>query len=129
MRITEWSSDVCSSDRNREKTEMDHSDYRAGVLYAEDVPLPELADAVGNPFYCYSTATIERQFRVFSEALAGVGGEPPLLAYVVQANPNKSVSATLAVFDAGADLGAYGGLRGGWGGGVRGDHSVFRIVG
>src|SRR3546814_12297527 len=90
---------------------MDHFDYRDGVLYAEDVPLPELADAVGTPFYRYSTATIERHFRVFSEALAGVGVEPPLIASAVKANPHKSVIATLAALGAGADVVSIGELR------------------
>src|SRR3546814_13676421 len=87
---------------------MDHFDYRDGVLYAEDVPLPELADAVGTPFYCYSTATIERHFRVFSEALAGVGVEPPLIALAVKAYPYQSVIATLAALGEGPDVGSVG---------------------
>ena len=49
---------------------MNHFDYRNGVLHAEAVNLIELADAVGTPFYCYSTATLERHYRVFSEAFA-----------------------------------------------------------
>jgi diaminopimelate decarboxylase len=43
---------------------MNHFDYRNGVLHAEAVNLIELADAVGTPFYCYSTATLERHYRV-----------------------------------------------------------------
>src|SRR3546814_12018095 len=108
---------------------MDHFDYRDGVLYAEDVPLPELADAVGTPFYCYSTATIERHFRVFSEALAGVGVEPPLIAYAVKANPNKSVIATLAALGAGADVVSIGELRRAMAGGVPANRIVFSGVG
>ena len=50
---------------------MNHFDYRNGVLHAEAVNLSELADAVGTPFYCYSTATLERHYRVFTEAFAG----------------------------------------------------------
>jgi len=49
---------------------MNHFDYRNGVLHAEAVNLIDLADAVGTPFYCYSTATLERHYRVFSEAFA-----------------------------------------------------------
>ena len=40
---------------------MNHFDYREGVLHAEDVPLPEIAVAVGTPFYVYSTATLTRR--------------------------------------------------------------------
>ena len=50
---------------------MNHFDYRNGVLHAEAVNLIELAEAVGTPFYCYSTATLERHYRVFTEAFAG----------------------------------------------------------
>ena len=54
---------------------MNHFDYRNGVLHAEAVSLVELADAVGTPFYCYSTATLERHYRVFSEAFLPVAAE------------------------------------------------------
>ena len=47
---------------------MNHFDYRNGVLHAEAVDLVALADAVGTPFYCYSTATLERHYRVFADA-------------------------------------------------------------
>ena len=50
---------------------MNHFDYRNGVLHAEAVNLIDLADAVGTPFYCYSTATLERHYRVFCDAFAG----------------------------------------------------------
>ena len=39
---------------------MHHFAYRNGVLCAEQVPIPQIADAVGTPFYCYSTATLKR---------------------------------------------------------------------
>ena len=50
---------------------MNHFEYRDGVLHAEDVPVPDIAAAVGTPFYCYSTATLTRHFGVFSKAFAG----------------------------------------------------------
>ncbi|MGL4263552.1 MAG: diaminopimelate decarboxylase, partial [Afipia sp.] len=50
---------------------MNHFQYRNGVMHAEDVSLARLADEVGTPFYCYSTATLERHYRVFSDAFAG----------------------------------------------------------
>ncbi len=110
---------------------MDHFDYRDGVLHAEDVALPEIAEAVGTPFYCYSTATIERHFRVFSEALAGVnsGADGPLVAYAVKANPNKSVIATLARMGAGADVVSSGELRRALAAGVPAERIVFSGVG
>ena len=51
---------------------MDHFTYHAGVLCAEDVPLPDIAASVGTPFYVYSTATLERHYRVLDEALSGM---------------------------------------------------------
>jgi len=58
---------------------MNHFQYRNGVLHAEDVSLARLADEVGTPFYCYSTATLERHYRVFAEAFAAL---PSLLRRV-----------------------------------------------
>ena len=51
---------------------MHHFAYRDGVLHAEAVSLDPLAEAVGTPFYCYATATLERHYRVFTGAFADV---------------------------------------------------------
>ncbi|MDB5662488.1 MAG: diaminopimelate decarboxylase, partial [Sphingomonas bacterium] len=83
---------------------MDHFDYRDGALFAEDVALNAIADAVGTPVYVYSTATIERHVRVFREAVAGAGNGDPLIAFAVKANPNRAVLATLARAGLGADV-------------------------
>src|SRR3981081_1319411 len=80
---------------------MNHFDYRNGVLHAEAVNLIELADAVGTPFYCYSTATLEGHYRVFSDAFAG---EKALVCYAMKATSNQSVLRTLAKLGAGADV-------------------------
>src|SRR5581483_5269967 len=69
-----------------------------GVLHAEAVNLAELASAVGTPFYCYSSATLERHFRVFIDAFAG---EKVLVCYAMKANSNQSVLRTLARLAAG----------------------------
>ncbi len=87
---------------------MNHFDYRNGVLHAEAVDLVALADAVGTPFYCYSTATLERHYRVFSEAFAG---EKALICYSLKANSNQSVIKTLAKLGAGADVVSGGELK------------------
>ena len=87
---------------------MNHFDYRSGVLHAEAVNLIELADAVGTPFYCYSTATLERHYRVFSDAFAG---EKALVCYALKANSNQSVLRTLAGLGAGADVVSGGELK------------------
>src|SRR6266478_7421391 len=87
---------------------MNHFDYRNGVLHAEAVNLIELADAVGTPFYCYSTATLERHYRVFSGAFAD---EKALVCYSLKANSNQSVLRTLAKLGAGADVVSGGELK------------------
>jgi diaminopimelate decarboxylase len=86
---------------------MHHFAYRNGVLHAENVDLSVLADAVGTPFYCYATATLERHYRVFAEAFADVDA---LICYAMKANSNQAVIATLARLGAGADVVSEGEL-------------------
>lgn len=93
---------------------MHHFAYRRGVshnnvLHAEDVDLSDLAAAVGTPFYCYSTATLERHYRVFAEAFASMPGT--LVCYSIKANSNLGVLATLAKLGAGMDVVSDGELR------------------
>ena len=87
---------------------MNHFDYRNGVLHAEAVSLIDLARTVGTPFYCYSTATLERHYRVFSEAFAG---EKVVVCYAMKANSNQAVLRTLAKLGAGADVVSGGELK------------------
>jgi diaminopimelate decarboxylase len=86
---------------------MHHFAYRGGVLHAEDVDLIALSDAVGTPFYCYATATLERHYRVFAQAFADVDA---LICYAMKANSNQAVIATLARLGAGADVVSEGEL-------------------
>ena len=87
---------------------MNHFDYKDGVLHAEDVAIPAIAAAVGTPFYCYSTATLTRHYRVFSEAFSGLDA---LVCYAMKANSNQAVIRTLAKLGAGADVVSEGELR------------------
>ncbi|MEA2938168.1 MAG: diaminopimelate decarboxylase [Alphaproteobacteria bacterium] len=87
---------------------MHHFGYRDGVLHAEAVNLVDLAAAVGTPFYCYSTATLERHYRVFAGAFADVDA---LVCYAMKANSNQAVIKTLARLGAGADVVSEGELR------------------
>ncbi len=87
---------------------MDHFNYRDGVLYAEDVPLTQLADKLGTPCYVYSKATLERHFRAYTEAL---GGHPHLICYAVKANSNLAVLGLLARLGAGFDIVSVGELE------------------
>jgi diaminopimelate decarboxylase len=105
---------------------MNHFDYRDGVLHAEAVSLVQLADAVGTPFYCYSTATLERHYRVFSDAFAG---EKALICYALKANSNQSVLRTLAKLGAGADVVSDGELKRALAAGIPPERIVFSGVG
>ncbi|MBN8974487.1 MAG: diaminopimelate decarboxylase [Xanthobacteraceae bacterium] len=105
---------------------MRHFDYRDGVLHAEAVNLSAVADAVGTPFYCYSTATLERHYRVFTEAFAGTDH---LVCYAMKANSNQSVLRTLAKFGAGADVVSGGELKRALAAGIPADKILFSGVG
>ena len=105
---------------------MHHFDYRHGVLHAEGVNLVDLADAVGTPFYCYSSATLERHYRVFTEAFADV---PALVCYALKANSNQAVIRTLARLGAGADVVSGGELKRARAAGIPADKIMFSGVG
>ena len=105
---------------------MNHFEYRDGILHAEDVALPDIAAAVGTPFYCYSTATLSRHFRVFSEAFADLDA---LVCYAMKANSNQAVLKTLAKLGAGADVVSEGELRRALAAGIPADKILFSGVG
>src|SRR3979411_615864 len=105
---------------------MNHFDYRDGVLHAEAVNLIDLADAVGTPVYCYSTATLERHYRVFSDAFAG---EKALVCYAMKANSNQSVLRTLAKLGAGADVVSGGELKRALAAGIPPEKILFSGIG
>ena len=87
---------------------MHHFSYRGGVLHAEDVDVPRMAAEVGTPFYCYSTATLTRHFRVFTEALAGLNAT---VCFAIKANSNLAVIRTLVGLGAGCDVVSGGELQ------------------
>ena len=105
---------------------MDHFLYRNGVLHAEDVPVPNIAAAVGTPFYVYSTATLVRHYRLFEEALDGM---PHLVCFAMKANGNLAVVRTLAGLGAGIDVVSVGEYLKARAAGVAGDRIVFSGVG
>jgi diaminopimelate decarboxylase len=105
---------------------MHHFAYRGGVLHAEDVSLAALAAEVGTPFYCYSTATIERHYRVLQQAFAGLD---PLICYAIKANSNQAVIATLGRLGAGMDVVSEGELRRARAAGVPAARIIFAGVG
>lgn len=105
---------------------MDHFLYKKGVLHAEDVPLAEIAATVGTPFYVYSTATLERHFRLFDEALDGMDH---LVCYAMKAASNVAILKTLARLGAGMDVVSAGEYMRARAAGVPGERIVFSGVG
>jgi diaminopimelate decarboxylase len=105
---------------------MHHFAYRNGVLHAEDIDLAALAEAVGTPFYCYASATLERHYRVFAGAFADVDA---LICYAMKANSNQAVIATLGRLGAGADVVSGGELLRARHAGISPDKIMFSGVG
>lgn len=113
---------------------MNHFELRDGEMSCEDVPLSQVAEAVGTPVYVYSSATLERHFTVLQDALLAAGlrsedGGAPLIAYAVKANPNLAVLATLARLGAGADTVSEGEIRRALAAGIPAARIVFSGVG
>ena len=104
---------------------MNHFEYRNGVLHAEDIPVPGIAAAVGTPFYCYSTATLVRHYRVFSEAMDGLD---TMICYAMKANSNQAVIRTFVEEGAGLDVVSEGELRRALAAGASPDRIVFAGV-
>ncbi len=105
---------------------MDHFLYRNGILHAEDVPVPEIAAAVGTPFYCYSAATLTRHYRLFDEALAGMHH---LVCFAMKSNSNLAVLRLLGNLGAGIDVVSVGEYLKARAAGIPGDRIVFSGVG
>jgi diaminopimelate decarboxylase len=100
--------------------------YRNGALWAEDVALAMIAEAVGTPFYCYSSAAIEGSFEAFRSAFAG---QNIAISYAMKANSNQAVLTTLARLGAGMDVVSEGELRRARKAGVPGERIIFSGVG
>jgi diaminopimelate decarboxylase len=105
---------------------MHHFAYRGGVLHAEAVNLDTLAEAVGTPFYCYSSATLERHYRVFHDAFADVRA---LVCYAMKANSNQAVIKTLGRLGAGADVVSGGELKRARAAGIPPERIMFSGIG
>ncbi|MFM7084019.1 MAG: diaminopimelate decarboxylase [Hyphomicrobium sp.] len=105
---------------------MHHFTYKNLILHAENVDLEKLSEQIGTPFYCYSTATIQRHYEVLSQAFAGIDH---LICFAVKANSNLSVLATLAQLGAGMDVVSYGELLRAQKAGVEPKNIIFSGVG
>jgi diaminopimelate decarboxylase len=104
---------------------MNFFSYKNGELCAEEVSLAHLAREVGTPFYCYSSATLDRHYRVFTAALP----KDSLVAFSVKANGNLAVLKTLARLGAGADVVSGGELKKALAAGIPANKIVFSGVG
>ncbi|MGH1419452.1 MAG: diaminopimelate decarboxylase [Hyphomicrobiaceae bacterium] len=105
---------------------MHHFSYKNGILHAEDVPVADIAAEVGTPFYCYSTATLQRHYQVLEKAF---GGQDALICYAMKANSNQAVLKTLAKLGAGMDVVSEGELRRALAAGVPANKIIFAGVG
>ncbi len=105
---------------------MHHFAYRDGVLHAEAVSLDALAQTIGTPFYCYSTATLTRHYKVFAGAFADVDA---LVCYAMKANSNQAVIKTLGSLGAGADVVSGGELKRARLAGIPPDKIMFSGIG
>ncbi|QYZ69003.1 diaminopimelate decarboxylase [Neotabrizicola shimadae] len=105
---------------------MDHFLYRDGALHAEDVAIPEIAAAVGTPFYVYSAATLTRHYRLFTEALTPL---PHLVCFAIKSLSNVAVLKLLGDLGAGMDVVSGGEYRRAKAAGVPGSRIVFSGVG
>ncbi|MEE8189756.1 MAG: diaminopimelate decarboxylase, partial [Kiloniellales bacterium] len=100
--------------------------YRNGGLQAEGVALAELAEAVGTPFYCYSSEALETAYQDFAAALSGL---PATICYALKANGNLAIVRSFARLGAGADVVSEGELRRALAAGVPPGKIVFAGVG
>jgi diaminopimelate decarboxylase len=110
-----------------EDMQMDFFAYRGGILHAEGVALPTIADAIGTPVYIYSAGAVRDAASRFKDALAGLPA--PRLAFAVKANPNTAVLRLLADLGYGADIVSGGELRRALGAGMAPSGIIFSGVG
>ena len=106
---------------------MDHFELRDGVMHAEDIPLPRIAEEIGTPVYVYSRATLERHARVFRDALTEIPRKH--IAFAIKCNPNLGVLRVLARQGYGADVVSGGELERALAAGMAAEDIVFSGVG
>jgi diaminopimelate decarboxylase len=109
-----------------EGASMDHFLYQGGILHAEGVAIPEIAATVGTPFYVYSTATLTRHYRLFTEALSPL---PHLVCFAIKSLSNVAVLKTLGDLGAGMDVVSKGEYLRAKAAGVPGSRIVFSGIG
>ncbi len=105
---------------------MHHFEYKEGALCAEDVPLTQLAEEVGTPFYAYSHETLSRHFRVFDEAFSSV---PRLICFAMKSNSNLAILRLFGAMGGGLDIVSGGELFRAVKAGIPAERIVFAGVG
>ena len=105
---------------------MQEFNYQSGKLYAEGVPVEELALRYGTPLYVYSRNHLRERFRAIAAAMAEV---KPMICYSVKANSNAAVIKTLALEGAGFDIVSGGELFRALRAGAEANKIVFAGVG
>ncbi|MEM6479906.1 MAG: diaminopimelate decarboxylase [Pseudomonadota bacterium] len=106
---------------------MDHFLYRDGALHAEDVPVAEIAAAVGTPFYVYSSATLLRHYHLFNDALSWAPDH--LVCFAMKSASNQAILKLLGDAGAGMDVVSGGEYARAKAAGVPGERIVFSGVG
>lgn len=100
--------------------------YRHGVLHAEGVALPRIADKVGTPCWIYSADALEARYRAFTAAFAGLNA---LVCYSLKANSNQAVIATLGRLGSGVDVVSAGEMHRALAAGIPANKIVFAGIG
>ncbi len=105
---------------------MDLFNFVQGKLYCEDVPVADIADTVGTPFYLYSANTLIRHVNAFDRALSGL---EHIVCFAVKANSNLQVLNIVGRQGAGADIVSGGELFRAKKAGISCDKIVYSGVG
>jgi len=105
---------------------MHHFHYRNDRMFCEDVPVPQIAEEVGTPFYLYSHATLRHHFLVFQKAFEGV---PHLICFSAKSNSNLAVLRLFGSLGGGLDIVSGGELFRGVKAGIPPERIVYSGVG
>ncbi len=105
---------------------MHHFEYKGKVLHAENVPVTEIAETIGTPFYLYSHATLKHHFEVFDRAFKKI---PHITCFSVKSNSNIAILRLFGKLGGGADIVSGGELFRAIRAGVPPDKIVYSGVG
>jgi diaminopimelate decarboxylase len=105
---------------------MNFFQYKDRQLYCEEIPVAEIAEKVGTPFYLYSYNTLVRHFTVFDQAFGGV---PHLVCFSAKANSNLALIRLFTGLGGGVDIVSDGELYRALKGGADPKKIVFSGVG